>query len=486
MLTSDAHGSTVAIVGGGCSGLLVAVHLFRNGYSGRVTVVEPRARLGAGLAYSTRFDRHLLNVPAAKMSALPQHPDHFLDWLHAGHWPEAKPDSFASRPLYGEYLQALLQETLRSGKSNSFTHIRAEVIDACADGSAARLTLSDGKTVQADRVVLALGNPASCPTPSLLRRGLEDRWHLSPWLGDALRVRFSGERILLVGTGLTAVDSVLALQSQEMPCQVYMLSRRGLLPQVHNVRVPIGEPPALRNRGNLRPLVREVRELIETARQADLCWRAIVDCLRPISNDVWQELSLTDQQRFLRHLKKYWEPHRHRMAPEIRERLDGYRANGSVQIFAGRLQDVSSRGATTQVQIALKHGGEQTLEVDRIISCTGIQESYTDSPRALTRSLMEQGLARANDLNMGFATDEVGALLDAERKPSSIFFTLGPPRRGELFESTAVPEIRTQAEALALHLIGRPLLQESPRQASRTHFPRPVFRPTLSDYSADR
>jgi uncharacterized NAD(P)/FAD-binding protein YdhS len=470
MSTSDAHCCTVAIVGGGCSGLLVAVHLFRNGYRGHVTVIEPRARLGAGLAYSTRFDRHLLNVPAAKMSALPQQPDHFLDWLRAGHWPEAEPHSFASRPLYGEYLQQLLQETLRSGASESFTHIRGEVIDARTDASGAYLTLSDGKTVQAHRVVLALGNPASCPTPSLLRRGLEDRWHLSPWLGDALRVRFSGERILLVGTGLTAVDSVLALQSQETACQVYMLSRRGLLPQVHNVRVPIGEPPVLRNRGNLRPLVREVRDLIETARQADLCWRAIVDSLRPISNDVWQELSVADQQRFLRHLKKYWEPHRHRMAPEIRERLEGYKASGSVQIFAGRLQDVSSRGTATHVRVALKHGGEQILEVDRIISCTGIQESYTDSPRPLTRSLMENGLARANDLGMGFGTDEEGALLDANRKPSSVFFTLGPPRRGELFESTAVPEIRTQAEAVALHLIESPLTpQESLRDTSRSH-----------------
>jgi uncharacterized NAD(P)/FAD-binding protein YdhS len=431
---------------------LVAVNLFRNGFQGRVTVIEPRERLGAGLAYSTSFIQHLLNVPAMGMSALPEQPGHFLEWLRTNHWPDAKPDSLAPRKLYGQYLQDVLAKSLRGGGESRFNHIRAEVIDATADANGARLALSDGMTLYADKVVLALGNPASCPTPSLLRRGLEDRWHLSPWLGHALRVRFRGERILLLGTGLTAVDAVLALQNQETPCQVYMLSRRGILPQVHNLRVPLEARPILRNRRNLRMLVKEVRGHIEAARRADLCWRAIVDGLRPISNDVWQELSAEDQQRFVRHLKKYWEPHRHRMAPEILERLDGYKSSGALRVIAGRLQETSSRGSASQVQVQLKGGGAETLDVDRIISCTGIQENYASSPRPLIRSLIDSGLARPNNLGMGFQTDGQGALLDAKMDPSAVFFTLGPPRRGELFETTAVPEIRVQAQALAAQL----------------------------------
>jgi uncharacterized NAD(P)/FAD-binding protein YdhS len=313
-------------------------------------------------------------------------------------------------------------------------------------------------------VVLALGNPASCPAPGLSMQGLEDRWHLSPWFGDALRVRFPGERVLLLGTGLTAVDSLLALQSQETACEVSMLSRRGILPQVHDLRVPDQAAPFLRNRGNLRLLLGELRAHIEAARQTDLCWRAIIDALRPISNDIWKELSGADRRRFLRHLKRYWEPHRHRMAPEIRARVDGYRASGALQIIAGRLQEVCSRGRTTQVRILLKQGGERVLEVDRIISCTGIHESYTDSPRPLIHSLVENGLARANDVGIGFHTDGHGALLDANMSPSPVFFTLGPPRRGELFETTAVPEIRVQAEALAQYLMqGEPATSQLPR-----------------------
>src|SRR6202034_804985 len=304
--------------------------------------------------------------------------------------------SFAPRRLYGEYLQNLLEQTIRDGAGRCFSHIRAQVVGAQVDTSGACLALSDGPTVRAGRVVLALGNPASCPAPGPARHGLEDRWHLSPWFGDALRVRFAGERILLCGAGLTAVDSVLALQSQETACQVYMLSPRGIVPQVHNPRISPAAPPALLNRGNLRLLLRELRAHIKAASQADLCWRTIVDALRPISNDVWRELPFEDKQRFIRDLKRYWEPHRHRMAPEIRARLDGYRANGKLEIIAGRIQQVQSSAPCAQVHIRAKKGGVRILDVDRIISCTGIHEDYKESPRPLIRSLMERGLARAN------------------------------------------------------------------------------------------
>jgi uncharacterized NAD(P)/FAD-binding protein YdhS len=140
------------------------------------------------------------------------------------------------------------------------------------------------------------------------------------------------------------------------------------------------------------------------------------------------------------------------MAPEIRVLLDQYLTSGALEIAAGRIQEITSRSAAAEVRVLLKQGGTRLLDVDRIISCTGIQENYQDSPRPLIRSLMESGLACPNDLGIGFRTDRHGALLDAAMRPSVVFFTLGPPRRGELFESTAVPEIRAQAEALAIHL----------------------------------
>jgi uncharacterized NAD(P)/FAD-binding protein YdhS len=444
---------SIAIVGGGCSGALVAVHLLRNGFQGRVTIIEPRERLGLGLAYSTPFDQHLLNVPADDMTALPAQRSHFLDWLRARHHRHARADSFAPRRLYGEYLNGLLQEATAGGADTRFSHIRAEAVGFGPDGKGARITLSNGTEVRAERVVLAVGNPTSSNVYSSARKGFEDSWHLSPWTDDALRVRFAGERILLWGTGLTAVDAAIALQSQEVNCKVYMVSRRGILPQVHKLRVPAGAPFCFRSRAGLGPRLREFRERIEAARNADLCWRTVIDSLRPISNSLWQTLPPEDQRRFLRHLKRYWEVHRHRMAPEIRARLNELGASSALQIVAGRLQKIHSSGGVNQVKISLKCGAERTLEADRIINCTGVNENYAESRRPSIRSLIENGLAQANHVGLGFSTDACGALLSPGMIPSSVFFTLGPPRVGQLLETTAVPEIRVQAENLAAHLI---------------------------------
>jgi uncharacterized NAD(P)/FAD-binding protein YdhS len=89
--------------------------------------------------------------------------------------------------------------------------------------------------------------------------------------------------------------------------------------------------------------------------------------------------------------------------------------------------------------------------MDRVIDCTGIHEYYHVRPRPLIGGLVRQGLAEANDLGIGFRTDHHGRLAGPA---SHLLFTLGPPRRGDLFETIAVPEIRVQAESLALHLLG--------------------------------
>ncbi len=271
MSASEAHHTAIAIVGGGCSGLLVAVQLSIAGFARSVTVIEPSEQPGAGLAYSTLFDQHLLDVPAGKISALPGQPLHFLDWFRALPWPHAVANSFAPRKLYGAYLRDLLQQTIRAGGARYFNHIRAEAIGVAAEETGARLDLSDGKTVHAERVVLALGNPASSAAWRVKTRPGGMLAPLPMGRGRAacaLRRRTGSAR----GTGLTAVDSILALQSQETDCRVFAVSRRGFLPEVHDLRASAGVPPAFGHRGNVRLLLRELRMQIEAARRANLCW----------------------------------------------------------------------------------------------------------------------------------------------------------------------------------------------------------------------
>jgi len=439
----------IAIVGGGASGLLTAVQLVRHGFKGRITILDPHPELGRGLAYSTDFDGHLLNVPAGKMSALPEEPEDFLEWLRAKQWPGAAPGAFAPRRLYGEYLGELL-ERHRHRTDAQIEHERAEVDGLETRGATVSLRLHDGRMLEADAVVLALGNPASGPGLDLPATGMEDRWQSSPWLGEALRVRRDGERILLLGSGLTAVDAVLALNGQAGQVRVWMLSRRGILPQVHRPGATAAQLPPLQER-SLCGITRELRRLITEARDRDECWRTVIDALRPVSNPLWSELPLRDRERFLRHLRTYWETHRHRMAPEVRQKMDGYRAEGRLEILAGRLRRSTPVENGIEAKIVLRDGGERRLEVDRIINCTGIQENYRNHPRGFIAALVREGLAVPNDLGIGFRTEE-GALVGGDGQVSNVLFTLGPPRRGELFESTAMPEIRVQAAELGKRL----------------------------------
>jgi len=210
----------------------------------------------------------------------------------------------------------------------------------------------------------------------------------------------------------------------------------------------------LRDRQKVRLILAEVRKNVHAAADADECWRASIDGLRAHSNQIWTDLPLAEQERFLRHLKAYWEPHRHRMAPAIGKLTAQYRANGRLRILSARLQRMQRAGDHIQVSLASRTAGTiHPLEVDRVINCTGLHESYDRNPRPLIQDLIAKGHARAHPLGMGFHTDDGGALLDAATRPSELLFTLGPPRRGQLFETTAVPEIRLQAERLAARLI---------------------------------
>jgi len=456
METSD-HCCEIAIVGGGFSGALTAVQLLRQGFEGRLIVLEMRPTLGRGLAYSTPFEQHLLNVPASHMSAFPDEPRHFLAWLRALDWPGAAPDAFVPRKLYGDYIGNVLQRAVQTSGTQTFRHIRREGVDARNIGGKVRLKLSDGAIVMADKTVFALGNPASVPSGQASTESLGEQGHDSPWTGDALQVRFPGERILLVGAGLTAVDSALALHSQSVPCKTCMLSRRGILPAAHNLKRAAGTPPVFEDPSNVRLMFRQLREQIRQLRDADQCWRTAIDALRPISNELWHGLPAAQRRRYLRHLKTYWEAHRHRMAPQIHHRMNELIARGNVEVISGRIRGTAAAGRAIEFTVAGRRG-ESRLIVDRAINCTGIQEDYRNRPRRIIRALIENGLATPNETGLGFLTGESGELIGADGCQSTNLFTLGPPRRGDLFETTAVPEIRRQAEALARCLIGSAVL----------------------------
>ncbi|NBD07390.1 FAD/NAD(P)-binding protein [Corallococcus silvisoli] len=486
----------VIIIGAGASGTLLAACLLRGARSPlRVALVEKAERVGRGVAYSTTSARHLLNVPAGRMSAWVEDPEHFLRWLRVDA-PDTLPSVFAERRRYGQYLEAVLKEAAaRAAPGVQLETLRDEVTVVVDTASGVTVSLASGARLEARGAVLALGNalPADLRVPD---GGLysSPRYHRSPWAAGALEGIQPEEPVLLIGSGLTMVDTVLSLGERGHVGTVHALSRHGLLPHAHRpagAKVPAAAEP-LRIRELLRSVRREmdrcrdaeaaahaaspsapgtppfstlrIRDVLRSVRlevdaqvAAGADWRAAVDALRPVTTPLWQRLTDAERQRFLRHLRAHWEVHRHRMAPEINAALEAWRRDGRLVLHAGRVLDFQLE--PDAVAVRLRPRGERearVLRVGHVINCTGPESSLSSRSQPLLRGLLEAGQARADSLGMGLATAPDGAVLDARGRPSAHLFTMGPPRRGDLWETTAVPEIRAQARELADHLLRGP------------------------------
>jgi uncharacterized NAD(P)/FAD-binding protein YdhS len=480
-------GYDVAIVGGGASGTLLAVNLLRSARAPfRVVVVERGGHLGRGLAYSTRSARHLLNVPAARMGAFPDDPEHFLRWLRRT-WPDTGPGDFVPRHRYGLYLESLLREA--AARASAGVHLETvadEVVSVQEEGGRVRLTLAAGGWLEARAAVLAVGN-AMPADPRVPDGGLyaSGRYHRSPWAAGALRDVGPRDSVLLIGTGLTMVDTVLSLEERGHQGVIHALSRHGLLPHVHRdwapARATTYASPGIRDvlralrhevlrereeapgaDGHPRPIpvriravLRIMRQEVRRATEAGADWRTVVDALRPATVPLWHRLTPAERRRFLRHLRTHWEVHRHRMAPGIGDTVARLRREGRLRLHAARVRGFRLEEAGVEVRLRRRgHAGEEVLHVQHVVNCTGPEGAITRG-HPLLQPLVAAGRVCPDVLGMGLATDAHGALVDASGQASGRLYTLGPPRRGELWETTAVPEIRAQARDLAEHLLRR-------------------------------
>ncbi|WP_241758724.1 FAD/NAD(P)-binding protein [Pyxidicoccus parkwayensis] len=477
----------VAIVGGGASGTLLALNLLKSARAPlRVVLIERSGRVGRGLAYSTDSARHLLNVPAARMGAFPDDPEHFLRWLRRES-PETGPGDFVPRQRYGRYLEAVLRDYVEHAPPGiHFEVVAADVVAACEDAGRVVLTLSGGGQLEARTAVLALGNalPADLRVPDggLYASG---RYHRSPWAPGALLDVRPRDSVLLIGTGLTMVDTVLSLQEQGHRGVIHAVSRHGLLPHVHrrgalSAAATYSSPGirdvlrALRQEvlreceewvgadGHLHPIpiriravLRIMRQEVKRATDAGADWRTVVDALRPATVPLWHRLTEGERRRFLRHLRSHWEVHRHRMAPSIGDTVEQLRREDRLHLHAARVRSFRLEGEGVEARLRPRSTREDTvLQVQHVVNCTGPEGAITRG-HPLLKAMADSGQVSPDVLGMGLATDGDGALLDLSGRASGRLFTLGPPRRGELWETTAVPEIRSQARMLAEHLLQR-------------------------------
>ncbi|MGC4252347.1 MAG: FAD-dependent oxidoreductase [Sphingobium sp.] len=435
----------VAIVGGGFSGTLLAINLLRHGAL-KVTLIEREPdRLARGCAYGAAQPDHVLNVRAGNMGAFPDQPGHFAQWLERRGSGTAT--CFATRRDYGQYLSELLAETQRQA-GHRLTVMLRNVEDALFSPQGASLILSDGGRIEADMIVLAQGNlPPHDLT--LFRQAASDAYIPDPWaadLGEGLR---SDDSVLLIGTGLTAVDCILTLDAAGFRGRMVALSRRGLMPHVHETEVAF-RPRRERPRGSIAELAHEVR-----ARARDIGWRNAVDELRPFTQDIWSAADFSGQSRFLRHLRPYWDIHRHRIAPQVRDRLEKLKAEGRLRNRAGKIIRVTPMGGGLEIGWRPRQDREeQVLRVSRAINCTGPLSDLRLSRDMLLQRLHERGFLRPDPHHIGIDVDRTGRAVNAGGGANDRLFVVGPMTRGACWEIVAVPDIRKQVWTLARALTG--------------------------------
>ena len=429
----------VAIIGGGFCGAAVAAHLAHHAPAGFSLALFEAGEAGRGAAYGTAHPEHLLNTRARMMSLFPARPDHFVRWLGS----QAQPEDFVSRRLYGEYVNECAR---RAFARPGFAHVPERVAHVTrTEDKTFALETNRGTRRVARAVVLATGNPAPLDSFFPLEMRLHPGFVSDPWRFDYRRV---GGHVLVVGSGLTALDVLVALEAGGHRGKVNVVSRRGRYPEVHAEVDAYDVIPAL-DTHDARALLHSFRQHVEDAAQRGFDWRAVVDAVRPEAEAIWKRVPSTERRRFEKHVRVHWERYRHRAPQQVDAVRERYRRSGRLETHAGRVAGMRE-GVVT---IARRDGDTTELRPDWIVNCTGFGGAAALAKDPLLAEMLRAGLICASPGGLGLDANSRLAGLGATHLPTPGLWLVGPPVRGSRFEATAVPELRSMAELAAYQVL---------------------------------
>ena len=454
----------IAIIGGGFAGAACALHLLRDhpGLRLPLTIVEPRAVLGAGLAYSSPATEHRTNVAASRMSVLPDQPTHFHDWLLAEGEPARDPASampdgrlYPSRAAFGRYVDAQLRAQVAANPGVAFAHVQDEAVRLDGDAAGFSIGLAGGGELHADLVVLAVTHTRP-DLPSVLRgcgAVLPDPWDVA-----ALARIPAASRVLVVGTGLTACDVVASLLARGHRGPITAVSRHGLLPRPRT-ELPVEAEGdfTIRPERTALGLLRRVRRAMATAQAAGRPWENVVDALRQQAGTAWGSLDWGERRRLLRHLRTWWDVHRFQCAPQIDAALTAAQASGALRVRAVHLLGVADTPDGAEVRLRPRGAAPGVTEVlgcDVVVNCTGPGHRSVSASHPVLRGLGEAGLLAADPVSLGIWVDGQSRVLRADGSAWANLFVAGPLARGTFGELMGLPQVNLQPRAVAAELVG--------------------------------
>ena len=448
----------LAIIGGGFSAAALLHRLVRQHAGGTTGVVlyEPRPQPGEGVAYGDASDELLLNTRAGAMGVDADQPGGFADW--AGLGPDAR-DVFLPRRRYAQYLRGVMEADIAAA-SFSVQHQRACATSVLRDAAGFLVDSATG-SARFDAVVLAIGalSPRAAVGQPASDERIIDRVWPSTW---CQRVQ-PDDHVVVLGTGLTMVDQFQQLQSAGHRGRVTAVSRRGLLPQVHAPRH--GTPPdgaviaMLAAQPSLRALARTLRRQLQSAPD----WRDVLDALRPHHRAIWMRLSPRERRAFLRHLRPWWDTHRHRLAPEVGALLDGAKASGRLRVVAAAVESIEPNDDAIAVELRHRRSGShEVLQAALVLRATGFELAVRPGCDPLLDALLAAGLVAPDPHGLGLQVDAHCRALDARGRPVDGLHVLGPMLAGQHWEATAVPDIRIDAATIARTLCDTPAVRDNP------------------------
>ncbi|QFY62828.1 SidA/IucD/PvdA family monooxygenase (plasmid) [Rhizobium grahamii] len=452
----------VAIIGGGVSGAGVAYHLAQLAVDDApvIIVFEPRAELGKGLAYDTPDPTHRINVPAARMSLLPDHPEDFVEWIARQNAVADDSDAlrtdgalFPRRSVFGAYVASALSPLVQAG---IIKHQRVVVGAIRREGGAWQIIDTQGGQTSADYLVIATSHPAPSAPRALSGLAGHPRFVADSTSPTALDVVRPDDRVLIVGNGLTAADVVASLSRKGHHGPITSISRRGLRSRGHAPapQEPFGDFEAAPAH-SATVLLRHVRQAIAEAKAAGVTWHAVIDQVRGHGHEIWRNLPIAERCRIVRHVRPFWDVHRFRIAPQVEAAIDQAIASGRMEVLAASLGKVDRNGDVIEVDLKLRHGPSIERSFDAVVVTTGPSHGGILESQAWLADLRDKSHLQLDPTGLGISCSERSEAIDADGRADPSLLISGPLARGTFGELMGLPQITEHAVFVARELAGK-------------------------------
>jgi uncharacterized NAD(P)/FAD-binding protein YdhS len=439
--------NTIAIVGGGISGTLTVLQLIKQSIKPLSIIwFDTQNKFCKGYAYTTFDEHHLLNVRAGNMSIFPDVPNHFVNWL-VQFYPEFNAKDFIPRKIYGDYVLHTFEDYKNRNPLVSIRQIAEEV--KCIDRSNDVFTIKTHQNYQAKKIVLAFGNFLPAHPSSISKEFISSKSYFQ----NAFNVQLTAQvqlhnNITIIGSGLTMIDVIVSLSHFNYKGTINVISPHAYIPQAHQENSLPSVTPFIDSskKYTLLELVSLVNSQIKKAVKQGFNPHSVIDLMRPHLQRLWLTFTLEDKKQFLRHLRHKWGVARHRAPSQSMAIFQNLENKGQLKLLKGRIFDIKTTKQGFELYYSNTQNEQKSLKTNLIINCTGPESNYSKSTSSLILQLLEDKFITPDPLKYGLDAQKDGCL-----QPN--IYTLGPPLKGILWESVAVPEIRVQAQELATKII---------------------------------